>query len=804
MYRCILRVLVDILAPAGYNFSMTTLSPAVPSPTIVRRAHIPYLADDQVTRPVGVRTVEPPPDTRQALRGNLYAVVELSGENTEQEALAERLLSAIQRTYFTVKGTQSHVLREALREAKRLLDSYNQQSGAEPVRAAIVIATLLSRRVLVVSNGLGLALVTAGDKIDVYPPYTPGAPTQEAVEPEGGWEIYRQDLSESGAIFIGGRRWLESLTLRELASTVAYVTVDNYREAVAALLDLAGQPALPGVLIVATSGAAKPLGATPAGLPPALRRARFGGLPTTMNAAPPVHTLPAASAEVADPPAPAGAPAVEPEPGEVQHAAIAVEQNEETAQAGGLQATLLATSQNGIRWMRGFFASLFPDQGTAMVTLPASEGVGAGGTLTTAGMPGSVAPAPSAERRLTSQPFTLPVPAQGRRARLFILLAVLIIVLVPVVVAARQWQQGASSRADAQALLDLADARLASAQEAYDAGDKVGARTLLTEAQAHVDRARTILVGRYPRADDLAVEIQRELNEVLQIQPLYGLVQPLVRFPADAQPSRVLVVDQDIYVLDTGRQLVQHFRLDLDTNTVPDQAGDIILRLGDQVDDAEVGRMVAMTWQSPIPGIEDKPHLLILDRNNHLFQYDPRLEGVTRMQLADASAWVAPSQIVAYANPLYLLDQGTNQILRYDPANYGKAPEGWFAAQTPVNLNGVQAFAIDGDIWLLFADGQILRYQQGLQVSFALENSIPLPSEPVDMAVGGQPEAALYLADPPHPRVLVFDKKGAFLRQLQAAEGDPLRGLSGLFVDESAGLIYILTQSALYQHALPS
>jgi hypothetical protein len=70
------------------------------------------------------------------------------------------------------------------------------------------------------------------------------------------------------------------------------------------------------------------------------------------------------------------------------------------------------------------------------------------------------------------------------------------------------------------------------------------------------------------------------------------------------------------------------------------------------------------------------------------------------------------------------------------------------------------------------------------------------------MAVGEQSNSLIYLADSADERILIFDKQGKYQRQLQAAEGDSLRGLSGLFVDETGGVIYILTQSALYQHAL--
>jgi hypothetical protein len=96
-----------------------------------------------------------------------------------------------------------------------------------------------------------------------------------------------------------------------------------------------------------------------------------------------------------------------------------------------------------------------------------------------------------------------------------------------------------------------------------------------------------------------------------------------------------------------------------------------------------------------------------------------------------------------------------------------------------------------------------LRYRQGVQSSFALENSVPLPGEPADLAIGSQSDSLIYLADRSEGRILVFDKDGGFQRQLQAAEGDPLRGLSGLYVDEVAETIYILTRAGLYLHALP-
>jgi hypothetical protein len=112
--------------------------------------------------------------------------------------------------------------------------------------------------------------------------------------------------------------------------------------------------------------------------------------------------------------------------------------------------------------------------------------------------------------------------------------------------------------------------------------------------------------------------------------------------------------------------------------------------------------------------------------------------------------------------------------------------------------------SIDGDIWLLFNDGSITRYQQGVQVAFELDNSVPQVAAPMDLVVDKQADSHLYLADRAQERILVFDKEGTYQRQYQAVEGHLLQGLSAIFMDEATSSMYLLTQSALYYHPLPN
>ena len=70
------------------------------------------------------------------------------------------------------------------------------------------------------------------------------------------------------------------------------------------------------------------------------------------------------------------------------------------------------------------------------------------------------------------------------------------------------------------------------------------------------------------------------------------------------------------------------------------------------------------------------------------------------------------------------------------------------------------------------------------------------------MFVTHQDTANIYLVDAAQERILVYDKNGAYLSQLRAPEEELLRGLSGLYIDEVTGTMYLLTQTALFAHPL--
>ena len=791
---------------------------------------IGYISGPTAKEPGGVRVVEPPPGTRQHQRGNFYAIVELQGGHPDSSGIADHLLTILQRTYYGTKGSQSQVMMEAMGRARQSLQKIVDSGPDYRVDVGMLCAALLGSRLIVLSSGPTFALVRTSDKVHMFPSEIDVSAGMQAHRP-AGFEIYRQDMRSEDALFLGGGSWLSHLTIDTLAGYVAYLNAENCAAAADQLFSESGGTGIPGLLIVLDTGdAAASSGSTRSGPGPSAarpRRPRFGGLPTALSAAPPVQVpssgpLPIqGSVQVAVAEMQLELPSEdEPVTASVDEESDLVDafdqEDEAVPSLWPLKMTAAVTA--GFGQARGLFSRMLPDSAhvggssfeapsieskvveSSVVVAPTLVPEVAVDDFESAGDdvpadPKRVVPTPVPEM----EPFTPPEPARGARARIFILLALVILAVVPVVVGAVNWGAANDRRADAEQLTDAAEAALVGAQLALDIGDKPNARERLVEGRRFVIDAID-LNGNSERRSQLFSTINAELQEVMQVQPLYGLAEPLVTFPGEARPHRVLVADDDIYVLDTGRQAVIRFRYDPAVGRILDEEGQMVLRQDDVVDGVPVGTLADMAWLPLIPGVEDKAMLLVLDRNNNLFSYDQRVEGARRIDLSEQAEWDSAAQVQTYLGRIYVGDEGASEIYRYSPSRLDDPPDDWFSEQTMVNLAGMISLQIDGDIWVLLNNGSIMRYNGGEQVPFSLENSIGLADEPVDLYVTTQDASLVYMADAGENRVLVYGKDGSYRYQLTSPEDDLLRGLSGVYVDEVDGTMYLLTKSALFKH----
>ncbi len=798
-----------------------------------------------------IRIVEPRPEDAHANRGNLYVLVDLLSEGPGQGGVLRQMLNTIQQVYYTASGSQSSVLTQAITAANSQIRQDNmaqrqREQGVE-VRAGIVCVALLRNQLTVASAGPGLVILAAGNSVDQVSPDAEdfSAPLGGISDPEVS--VSRHTVGAGDVIFIGESDWLMRLPLEVLAKVLARTDADNRFDVVDYLRGQSSPAEILGLLVTLSDPAAVALNLAPDTAPipnppsqspltPSRRPNR--SLPTSsVGASPPIRDVPPAPSPRREPPpllgrcGPSGRPRPQADPGPREEyaeraavpasrptpRAIPAEQAADRAAASSRApraagATLAGAAQQGGRWLKGLVTRMLPDKASAPAPRsgqgsfipsrpqrPQPPQPNDGGELPAQTPAQPLRPSPVEMAAEAVAQFEPPPKARGGRARLFVSLAVLVLVLT-VIGVATIYLRGASNRVDAENLVVLVEANLVQAQGLIDAGQDATARDLLTDAQGYLQQA-ALIVGNTAQISDLGAELEKELQSVMQIYLLYGLDIPLERFTS-GDPQEVVVADQDVYILDTGRQVIEHLRLDAQRAVVEERTG-VILREGDNVGGVTVGRLVDVTWQPRITGFADKPSLLILDRNNHVFRYN-RVDGASLLTFAGQNEWQSPVQLAVYGDGwVYIADQGSQQIYKYEPSGngYEAPPSLWFAPGATIDLTGLRTMRIDGDVWLLRENGQILRYFGGEQVAFALENNVGQVEDPREMIVTS---TRLYLADAAGARVLVYSREnGSYLHQFQAVDTGLLRGLRSIYVDEGTGKIFLLTQTGLYQQTLP-
>lgn len=760
-------------------------------------SYLAFFLEGDDLRAQAVRVIEPGPEEAQARRGSLYVLVELMGESpVKSQALAD-IQSILQQTYYTAGGPVSTILEQAIQSAHNSLAALNRRSPTTDLRAGILCAAVVQNHLVMASSGPGLALLSTGGQLDQFPP-----DSSHFTNPIGGNKapaitVFRHQVDDGDVLFLGESDWILVTNVKTLGGAVVNTTRTNRFDMVEYLRQQSNFAQIPGLFIVFQQQweARTP---TAGGFP--------GGLPTSVSAPPPVNAPPPDSSPTPGdgppvrPPAPRTAPAASaPElspaartPRSGQREPIAVVDAQEVAPrpSRNVAASLVQAASGGATWVRTLAGKILPDRSRQARVESVPDWVGGPGE-----------PALETPQRLPA--YAPPPPTRGSRARLFILLAILIPLLAFVTVGILNLRQGAASQAEGVKLVDQAEAQLAKAEQALNLGDNAAARSALNDAQRYLNEA-IALIGLNERIQDLSRRIRVELQKLMNVRALYSLDVPLAEFPGDAAPHRVVIFDQDVYVLDIGRQLVEHFRTDPGRVLIEERSGPVIQE-GDVVEGVTVGRLVDVAWQPRIPGFADKASLLVLDRNNNVFRYN-RVDEATVVRLADAGQLQSIGQLETYNGRLYLADEQRNQILRYAPAGlgYDEPPDEWFDPQVQANLAGIVSMAIDNDIWLLVENGTLLRYSQGRQLPFSLDTSAGLTGRLADMALSTAPDGRIYLADSSQARILVFDKQGNYLEQLQAAESGALDSLRGLYLDEVSGTLFILTQTALYGHPLPN
>ncbi len=314
---------------------------------------------------------------------------------------------------------------------------------------------------------------------------------------------------------------------------------------------------------------------------------------------------------------------------------------------------------------------------------------------------------------------------------------------------------------------ELDAARAAAAKQPPDVSV---ARERLERAERFVGEAASAKRVDVRQVADLRARIA-ELREKLTT-----IVLDLAKLDAKSAPASLDYALKDVlYVADPGAAKLWR---------VPSQApqGAAVLAKGGDAEGISIPTLVSTAGDV----------VYVMDEARRFFRY----EGSTRREiLIRDRKFTDPIDFAVFSSNLYVLDRASGQVWKYEPSSDGQYGSPAIAYLERALAPGTaRSLAVDGDIWIVNAGGQLLRFKRGSGATAGqLEFAIRWRGEPAHadaiQAKEGQGRK-LWLLDSAARRVIQLAKDGA--EEARIALPAELPEPSGFVVIEELGQVVTL------------
>ncbi|MHB0857470.1 MAG: NHL repeat-containing protein [Anaerolineae bacterium] len=385
-------------------------------------------------------------------------------------------------------------------------------------------------------------------------------------------------------------------------------------------------------------------------------------------------------------------------------------------------------------------------------------------------------------------------------------LALPLLVLVTVIMARAQYERVQRAQyGHVQAL----------AQSQYDAAmntaDPAATRRGLYEALGTIQEGLVVNAE-----DDNLLSMQRRINHRLDqlnvVDRMYHFWQlaELDEEPGSTSDAARVVIDGvDVFLVNRSGPKVYHYLLNSVGDALqPVEGNPVLVQSGELRSGTRLENWVDIAWLQA-GGQRTLSTFVALDRTGSLIAYNPQ-QGVDVMPVANSDTWLKPQAIGGYFGNLYVLDPLLSRIFKYAPTDnaYTAPPTDYVGPQMGVDLTGAVDMTIDGNVYVLFADGRIAKFFEGEVLPFSMQGLPTAMRSPTSIHVSGEqePDAAgfVYVTDSGNRRVIQFDKAGNFIRQFQANPGQTqMDNLKGVYVDEENKRMYIVNGRTLWLADIP-
>ena len=333
------------------------------------------------------------------------------------------------------------------------------------------------------------------------------------------------------------------------------------------------------------------------------------------------------------------------------------------------------------------------------------------------------------------------------------------------------------------------------AREVLRNNDFINAREYLLAAQIKAEEAYTIglLID---EVEDLQNNIQRELDKLDGVTRLGDLtpMADLRSINENAFGSHLEAVGNQLFILDNVNQDLYSLTLD---------SQQLILVQDGFFEDADAAILTTTPQKVYIYAKRGE--------TTKLGEFDPANDNFREVPAAFNSEWKQASSIVSWTDAsgnsrLYFIDPAENAFWRYRASGnqFGTADSFFAPADLAPDFSALVDLTIDGNVFFLTRDGQILKYVLGdLQEAFAVQGlKVPM-SDPVAIASStpsGDSDIGrrLFVADRGNERILIFSKEDGQLVRIYAAS-DAFGDMRDIYLDEVSNFLYVLDGTKIYR-----
>src|SRR5712691_2358831 len=296
----------------------------------------------------------------------------------------------------------------------------------------------------------------------------------------------------------------------------------------------------------------------------------------------------------------------------------------------------------------------------------------------------------------------------------------------------------------------------------------------LEAARQRLDRARAALeqAARSPAAEPTRVRTLADQIAALEDR-VSGVILDLSRFIPGANPSGLFGNANGLYVADPGAGRLWRVFGD-PTQALP------VLEKGAR----GVGAPRLVTAQAEV--------LYAIDDAKRIWRAEG--SGVADVTPQQSESWKSVDSVAIFLSNLYLLDATSGQVWKHESADGVRfdRPQGYLADALPPGT--ARSLAVDADIWIVTAQGDILRYRR-LSSSFTATRVDFKPrwsGEPIRPSAVQALDAqrSIYLLDGPGKRVVQMSRDGGEVARFALPTSLPEP--SAFYVSEGSRTIFTI------------